>query len=466
MSHTCRVTRRILASSFAAFAVALGALLAVGPSPAQASNDPEYKRQYGIKQINAPSAWRKTRGAGITIAVVDSGVDVDHPDLKPKLLQGYDFGDNDDNPDDDSQLEDGNGVKVQGHGTHVAGITAAATDNGLGVAGTAPDAKILPIKVFPSKSGSLGFTAVPSAIRYAVQQGARVVNLSLGTFDTGVSLIGLTQTPCSEALQAGTLCVVASGNAGGDQASGYPRDYPGLVVTANDDKGQHSSFGQKADTQWSLSAPGVGIYSTVPVEMGGYATLQGTSMAAPHAAGVAALAFAAMNPPKTSAGVREVVQKLLETAKPMGNTGTNGAGIIDAAAALGVPVVADEPSGGGGSSPATTSPIPQTFNEKQRQQTGATTPQPGATVPVAGSGDAGAGGAEAPGDTTDPNRPNTKGIKLAQGPVPSSDDEKKKSSDSGKATLIALAAIGVVGTGGWAGFLGSRSLGSRRVKAF
>ena len=397
--------------------------------------------------------------------MVDSGVDREHPDLKPKLLPGYDFGDNDDNPDDDSQLEDGSGKKVQGHGTHVAGIAGAATDNGIGVAGVAPDAKILPIKVFPSNSGSLGFTAVPAAIRYAVQQGARVINLSLGTFDTGVSLIGLTQTPCSEALQAGALCVVASGNEGGDKPSGYPRDYPGLIVTANNEKGEHSSFGQKADTQWALSAPGVAIYSTVPVEMGGYASLQGTSMAAPHAAGVAALAFAAMSPPKSSAGARQVIDKLLTTARPMGNSGTNGAGIIDAAGALGVPVVPDD-SGGGGSSTPTTSPIPQTFNEKQRQQPSATTPKPGATVPVAPAGDGAAGGAASPGDTTDPTAPKTKGIKLATGPVSSGDDEKKSTTDGGKATLIALAAIGVLGTGGWAGLLGSKSFGRRRVKAF
>ena len=461
MSHTGRVTRRTLVFLFALVAL-VGSVLA---TPAGASNDPSYNKQYGVKQINAPSAWHKTRGAGVTIAIVDSGVDREHPDLKSKLLPGYDFGDNDDNPDDDSQLEDGNGVKVQGHGSHVAGIAGAATDNGVGVAGVAPDAKILPIKAFPSNSGSLGFAAVPSAIRYAVQQGARVINLSLGTFDTGVSLIGLTQTPCSEALQAGALCVVASGNQGGDRASGYPRDYPGLIVTANDDKSEHSSFGQKADTQWALSAPGVAIYSTVPVEMGGYASLQGTSMAAPHAAGVAALVFATMNPPKNSAGVRQVIDKLLTTARPMGNTGTNGAGIIDAAGAVGAPVVPDD--SGGGSATPTTSPIPQTFNEKQGRQPSATTPKPAATVPVAPSGDTGAGSPAAPGDTTDPTAPKTKGIKLATGPVKSSTDkEDSESVDGGKVTLIALAALGVLGTGGWAGFLGSQSMGRRRVKAF
>jgi thermitase len=461
MSHTCPVTRRMLPSFFALVAV-VGLVLA--GTPAHASNDPEYKRQYGIKQVNAPSAWQKTRGAGVIIAVVDSGVDVDHPDLKPKLLKGYDFGDNDDNPDDDSQLEDSNGVKVQGHGTHVAGITAAATDNGIGVAGTAPDAKILPVKAFASNSGSLGFTAVPSAIRYAVQQGARVINLSLGTFDTGVSLIGLTQTPCSEALQSGALCVVASGNSGGDQPSGYPKDYPGLIVTANNDKGEHSSFGQKADTQWALSAPGVAVYSTYPVEKGGYATLQGTSMAAPHASGVAALAFAAMNPPKTAAGVRQVVERLLSTARPMGNTGTNGAGIIDAAAALGVPVVADEPSGGGG--PPTTSPIPQTLNERQRQNQSSGGQKPSATVPVNTAPAGGAPSPAAPGDTTDPTAPKTKGIKLAGGPVAAPKKKDDGGSDSGKATLIVVAALALLGSAGWAGAVGAKSLSARRVKAF
>lgn len=317
--------RRALAVSVVALA-----LLAVA-APARASNDPMFGRQYGPQQIGAPAAWTKTRGAGVTIAIVDSGVDVDHPDLKAKLLPGRDFADNDANPDDDSQLKDGNGVVVQGHGTHVAGIASAITDNGVGVAGVAPDAKLLPLKVFSSKStASLldAVTAIPNAIRYAVDNGAKVINLSVGTFQ-GLSLVGVLETPCADAFSRGSLCVVAAGNDGADKPSGYARGFQALVVTANDKDGKHAGFGQKADTQWALSAPGVANWSTVPVELGSYGEKQGTSMAAPHAAGVAALLFA------QGLNNQAVLDRMLSTARGMGDPGTNGAGRVDAAAATG-----------------------------------------------------------------------------------------------------------------------------------
>ena len=316
--------------------VILAALLgvAVGVPPAQASTDPGFKKQWGPQQVGAPAAWTKSAGNGITIAVVDSGVDVDHPDLKDKIVPGHDFGDNDDNPDDDSQLKDGEGKVVQGHGTHVAGIAAAITDNGVGIAGMAPFAKIMPLKVFASDPNSSivnALTAVPTAIRYAVDHGAKVINLSLGGIQ-GVSLVGIIETPCAQAYSRGSLCVVASGNSGQNNASGYSHDVQFLNVTANDKNGNHAPFGQKADTQWSVSAPGMEIYSTYPVEIGdksGYAVEQGTSMAAPHATGLAALLFA------QGLSVGQVVQKILTTATPMGDPGTNGAGRINAAAAVG-----------------------------------------------------------------------------------------------------------------------------------
>lgn len=307
------------------------ALLAL---PAAASNDPDFSRQYGPQQLNAPAAWTKTRGAGVTIAVVDSGVDGEHPDLRAKVVRGYDFGDDDTNADDDSDTRDAAGKAVRGHGTSVAGVAGAATDNGIGIAGVAPDARIMPLKVF-GRSGIVGITNVPRAIRFAVDNGARVINLSLGTFSTGIDFVGLIDTPCAEALQRGALCVVASGNGGANRSSGYSRGFPGLMVTANDREGRHASFGQRADTQWSASAAGVAVYTTTTMEQGGYGAVSGTSFAAPHAAGVAALVYAELKPPPTPAGAQAVVDRLLSSARPLGDPGTSGAGLLDAAGAVG-----------------------------------------------------------------------------------------------------------------------------------
>jgi subtilisin family serine protease len=351
-----RAVRRPLGLVFAVVVAVLPAVLSA--PPAHASADPFYVRQWGPDDVGAPAAWSRSKANGVTIAVVDSGVDVDHPDLKAKLVPGRDFGDNDDNPDDDSELKDGEGKVVHGHGTHVAGIAAAITDNNVGVAGVAPLAKIMPLKVFPSNpNGSLLniASAVPSAIRYAVDNGARVINLSLGDILPRTALIGIMETPCADAYSRGALCVVASGNSGENNASGYKQGAEFLLVTAHDRAGRHAGFGQHADTQWALSAPGVDIYSTFPVELGSYATEQGTSMAAPHASGVAALLFA------VGYSVGQVIERMLSTARPMGNPGVNGAGKVDAAAALGVTPP-----------PPTTAPTQRTVTTRRATSAGAT----------------------------------------------------------------------------------------------
>ena len=326
---------RFLRRAIAPTAVALGlGLVATSAQAATAPNDPDFRKQYGPTQIGALDAWSKTTGENVIVAVVDTGVDVDHPDLKPQLVKGYDFGDGDDNPDDDSPAtyDPGNGQQtpVRGHGTHVAGTVAAATNNGVGVAGVAPNAKIMPLKL-STKDGLGNFTvSVPQAIRFAVNNGAKVINLSIGALSL-TGLIGTLETPCTDAFNRGVLCVIAAGNSGADKSSGYDKNLNALIVTANDKDGKHAAFGQKADTKWSLSAPGVAVYNTWPVEDGSYKEIQGTSMAAPHAAGVAALLFA------QGLNNREVVAKMLETANAIGDPATNGAGIVDAARATGAP---------------------------------------------------------------------------------------------------------------------------------
>lgn len=429
-------------------------------APAQASNDPNWDQQWGPEDVNAPSAWAKTRGGGVTIAIVDSGVDVDHPDLRPKLdlANSYDYGDEDSNPDDDSTLKDGAGVLVKGHGTHVAGTAAAATDNGVGVAGVAPDSRIMAMKVFPSSGSTLSFASIPRAINDAVDRGAKVINLSLGTFDTGVSLVGFTQTPCANALQRGVLCVVAAGNSGAGQASGYPRDYPGLMVTAHDRNGKHAGFGQKADTQWSVSAPGVEVFSTVPVESGGYANKQGTSMAAPHAAGVAALVYAALKPPATAAGARMVIDAILSGARGHSDVGTWGAGSIDAAGALKVPVVAaagaSQPATQGGSTQGGTA-AGGTTKRSGGTSSGAATSAPEATQP----------GAAADPGAPDPNKRDTKGIQLA-GADTADETTETPAKDGAKATLYAIAGAMVLLSGGWTLSNYTKGLKSKRLKPF
>lgn len=425
------------------------ALVAIGAPPAHATNDPGFKKQYGLNQIGAPAAWTKSAGNGITIAIVDSGVDVDHPDLKGKIVPGRDFADGDDNPDDDSRLKDGSGKAVQGHGTHVAGIAAAITDNGVGIAGTAPFAKIMPLKVFPSNENSplLGVvSAVPQAIRFAVDNGAKVINLSLGGIQ-GISLVGIIETPCAEAYNRGALCVVSSGN-DGDRPSGYQRGVEFLNVTANDSKGNHASFGQYADTQWSVSAPGVGIYSTYPVELGSYTELQGTSMSAPFAAGTVALLFA------QGLSVGQVINKLLSTATPMGNPGVNGAGRINAAAAVGV-----------APAPATTAPPATTAVTRS---------------PLASGGGSGSGSGTV-GDESDP----FSGVKTTQGTLPQDDTDadddvmfagtpgaspqldpaavRKEAPEVSLGLMVGtLAALAVVG-GGWGSFTLARRRSAARV---
>jgi subtilisin family serine protease len=375
-------------------------------SAVKAPNDPDYPKQYGPAQIGALDAWTKSTGQGVIAAVVDTGVDVDHPDLKSKLVKGYDFGDGDDNPDDDSPAtyDPGNGKQqpVRGHGTHVAGTIAAATNNGVGVAGVAPDTKIMPLKL-SDKQGLGNFTvSVPQAIKYAVDNGAKVINLSIGALSV-TGLIGILETPCSDAFNRGSLCVIAAGNSGADKSSGYDKNLNALIVTANDKDGKHAAFGQKADTKWSVSAPGVAVFNTWPVEDGSYKEIQGTSMAAPHATGVAALLFA------QGLNNRQVVERMLATANAIGDPATNGAGIIDAARALDVPRSEVE------AAPTTTTSRTNSSVLLPK----AATRTPTTTTPRAAAGGGGGGGA-APAPTTAAPAPEGGG---AAAPPPAAEED-------------------------------------------
>src|SRR6478672_10734448 len=154
-----------------------------GAPTASSPNDPLLGRQWGLDQIKAPGAWsRGALGAGATIAVVDTGVDLGHPDLRSKLLPGVDLV-------SDETCTPG-AQDLNGHGTHVAGIAAAATNNGIGVAGTAPQAKILPVRVLDS-TGSGTAADIDAGIRWAADHGAQVINLSLGNDIPLIDVTGL-----------------------------------------------------------------------------------------------------------------------------------------------------------------------------------------------------------------------------------------------------------------------------------
>ncbi len=317
---------------------AIAGLLFMNLASAAATADPLWSRQYGPVQIGAPAAWQKSMGKGVKVAVVDSGVDVDHPDLKGNLDRedSYDFGCNDANPDDDSTLKDGEGKQVKGHGTHVSGTIAAVANNNIGVAGVAPDVKLMVMKVFgtdESCGGVSNLLAITNGINRAVQRGAKVINLSVGDITTGNDLVGTIRTPCEQAFSSGTLCVISAGNSGESKASGYPFDFNGIIVTANDNTGAHAQFGQKADTKWGVSAPGVEVLNTWPIDdpnHDGYNSIQGTSMAAPHVAGAAAILFG------MGLNAQEVAERLVKTAGPPKNALVEGAGLIHVDRAAGV----------------------------------------------------------------------------------------------------------------------------------
>lgn len=276
------------------------------------SVDPYQASQWGLPATRAIDAWAVGDAAGQTVAVVDSGADLGHPDLAAVLTPGYDLVDNDATPQDDN-----------GHGTHVAGIIGAVAGNGIGVAGVAQRVKIMPVRVLDA-TGSGYSSAVAAGIRWAADHGATVVNLSLGSPDYS----SLTASAVDYALARGITVVAASGNEG-MSAPSYPAALPGVIaVGAVDRYGVLAPF-SNTGSHLALAAPGVDILSTLP---GGYGSLSGTSMAAPFVAGAAAVVRAAQ--PGVSA--TRVLSALQSTARDLGPIGLDpqyGAGRLDIFAA-------------------------------------------------------------------------------------------------------------------------------------
>ncbi|MFP5254902.1 MAG: S8 family serine peptidase [Acidimicrobiia bacterium] len=364
----------------------LGAAVALapgtGPAGAQSGDDPVRAQglQWALERIGAEAAWERARGEGITIAVVDSGVDLDHEDLVGQVVGHVScIG-----ADGDPRRCRGSGQDDNGHGTHVAGIAAAATGNGKGVAAVAPDARILAVRVLADSCGGDGCqpegTAadVAAGIRWATANGADVINLSLGGGAIQSALGCAFCDAIEEAWAAGVISVVAAGN-DAILPAGFGST-PAVVVTATTRDDARASYSNRNDSilegaRWPVAAPGGepeadpddcgtgrdprGIVSTYLDDgPGGYACLAGTSMAAPHVSGALALLRSAGLDPQKS------IDRLLATATDLGPPGrdsTYGWGRIDLARALDRLTAASSGGPGAGtSSPPTTATSPTT----------------------------------------------------------------------------------------------------------
>jgi subtilisin family serine protease len=302
-------------------------------------NDDYYRSQWGLAKVSAPSGWNISTGSTtVKLAVVDTGVDYNHPDLKYRYAGGYDFYNGDANPMDDN-----------GHGTHVAGIAAASGNNGIGVAGIGWRTKILAVKVLDRYGGGSDAT-VSKGIVWAADHGAAVINLSLGSPASSRTITEAVEY----AQRKGALVVAAAGNYRYDPYTGlywnpttWPAALPGVVgvaaTTESDADARFSQYGSYVD----IAAPGVGILSTLPGNR--YGSMDGTSMATPFVAGAAAVVKARF--PAYSAD--QVWTRIRTTARDLGTAGYDqrtGYGRLNLYGALAVPgtvsgAVRDERSG-------------------------------------------------------------------------------------------------------------------------
>ncbi|MGW8380635.1 S8 family serine peptidase [Streptomyces sp. ODS28] len=324
--HPRSRTRRPRAVRATAFALVLPVLAAVlgGCGGDEAERDPKRGQQWALDALRLPDAWQKSKGEDTVVAVVDTGVDLDHPDLKDKLVDGYDFVDGDRKPRDEN-----------GHGTHVAGIAAAATDNGVGIAGGAPGAGIMPVRVLGHDGGGRN-ADITKGIVWAADHGADVINLSLGEGPLMSRLLhgGILNAAIRHAYAKGAVVVAAAGN---DHAATQPYKpgTPALVVNASNQNGRAANF-SNFGSAGAVSAPGVDILSTLPTYTtpetatndSGYGELDGTSMAAPYVSAVAALLH------HEGADPAKIISTLRATARNPEKDVRLGRGVVNAQAAV------------------------------------------------------------------------------------------------------------------------------------
>jgi subtilisin family serine protease len=332
---------------------------------AQASlpNDPGFRDQWGLHQLSdidldVPEAWQTTRGSSsVVVAVIDTGVDISHVDLKGNIWRNPgEIAGNGIDDDGNGYVDDVNGwdfrngdatvfddAKQDAHGTHVAGTVAALADNGTGVASVAPGVKVMPLKFLGGTDGSGSTSGAIAAIRYATAKGAKVINASWGTPGGEDKLLRDTIA------KSGAVFVAAAGNHGSDNdatpVSPANLSAANIVSVASIDiTGTFSTFSNYGPTTVDVGAPGGRIVSTWPGDK--YAYSDGTSMAAPHVAGVAALA-ASVNPGLSATQIVDVVNQAA-VANPLrslsGKTVTGGMPNAATAVALASSTTSSEPA--------------------------------------------------------------------------------------------------------------------------
>lgn len=446
-----------------AFLAALAVLIATAVA-ALASEDPYRPQQWGLERVGAPEAWARTVGAQVVVAVLDTGVDLGHPDLRERLFTdaqgrvvGRDFVDDDDDPQDEN-----------GHGTMVAGIALATADNGEGIAGTAPGALLMPVRVLAA-DGSGRHSDLDRGIRWAVDAGADVINLSLERADEPPTIdraLGDLTAPVSAVRYAwdrGVVVVAAAGNSGND-ATDYPEDSPVLLVGASDREDRKTGFSDAGRSD-SVVAPGVDIVSTWCDPQDGecstdrrYGVASGTSFAAPFVTGAVALLRA------QGLDHRQTVERIRETARDLGESGPDrdtGFGLVDVAAATGP------------AQPVPTTPAPDdaasgddVSSAEQEPPTAPTqAPSPTPEGPTADTTGSTASPADAPSPSGAP-APSDPSPIAAPPPVPSSD----RAAWLGLATVVLVLTAGAVAVNlyrhGGAGFPGASTWGrpGREVK--
>ncbi|MGB5495723.1 MAG: S8 family serine peptidase [Sedimenticolaceae bacterium] len=275
-------------------------------------NDPEFGRQWHLPTMGADAAWQVTDGSGVIVAVLDTGVNPNHPDLAGQVLSGWNTVSNNTDTAD-----------INNHGTWVAGVIAAKANNFTGGASVAPGAKILPIRITNSSDGWAYFSDMAEGITWAADNGARVANLSFG----GAAGSATIANAASYMMSKGGVVMVSAGNDNTDYGYGnHPSLYVAGATTSSDLRAGYSSFGNFVD----IAAPGSGIFTTA--RNGGYSSVSGTSFASPNTAAVAALIMSA-NPGLLPTDVLAVITN---TAVDLGDPGWDpayGFGRVNAQAA-------------------------------------------------------------------------------------------------------------------------------------
>ncbi len=354
--------------------------------PTAFPNDPAFSAQWGLyntgqsvrgvagrpgADINAPPAWDRSIGNGnIIVAIIDTGVDILHPDIRPNLwvnqselagygslaawqpngvdddgngyvddVVGWDFFFNVNNPNDE----------VDGHGTHVAGIAAARGNNGGGVTGVAWQARIMALAAQNYASRSLPIDALARALIYAESMGAHVINMSLGLYQNSQTL----RNAVNSVRRAVIVCAAGNDGSNNDVRPHYPSSYPNpniVSVAATNSFDQRASFSNFGRNSVDVAAPGTNIYSTFSrfVDAGGYRFLSGTSMASPMVAGLAVLIRAA-NRDLSSTQVAAIIDDSVDRLAALASLMAAG-GRINAAEALRLAGATGGDDGGGGDS--------------------------------------------------------------------------------------------------------------------